>query len=197
MGNEHLLDINAEPAEDQGAGIGGGGPLCVEVDLLAGEIGQGFDFRADEDVQLGRKQAQDRDDLLLNLRNLRLVLLERVAVDDRYIDSLQIQKVVDVLGRTARHDRKNGQVAVVVHDPGNLGREMNGRSFEQACRQADGAGIRPITDVPFGCDGLLVAIVRSTKALCARFREHKKRERKGKEPRENRHDKIFSKMNLK
>jgi len=30
------------------------------------------------------------------------------------------------------------------------------------------AGIRPIADVPFGCDGLLVVVVRSTKALCTR-----------------------------
>ena len=76
MRDEHLFDIDTEAAEDQGAGIGGGSALRIEVDLLAGQIRECFDLGSNEDVQFGRKQAYDVGDALLNLRHLGLVLLQ-------------------------------------------------------------------------------------------------------------------------
>ena len=47
--NKHLFHIQTESAEDQRTGIGGGGTLGIEVDLLALEIRERPYFRANED----------------------------------------------------------------------------------------------------------------------------------------------------
>src|SRR6195256_3213926 len=54
--NKHLLDVNAEAAENQGTGIGSGGALRIEVDFLAGQIRQRSHLGPNEDVQFGGKQ---------------------------------------------------------------------------------------------------------------------------------------------
>ena len=94
MRDEHLVDINPEATEDQGAGIGGGSALGIEVDLFAGQIRECFDLRSNEDVQFGREQTKDVVDALLDLRDLGLVLLQRVTVDDRRINPLQIKQIM-------------------------------------------------------------------------------------------------------
>ena len=82
---------NSEATEHQGAGIGGGSALGVEVDLFICKICECFDFGSNEDVQFGRKQTKDVGDALLDLRDLGLVLLKGVAVDDRDINPFQIK----------------------------------------------------------------------------------------------------------
>jgi hypothetical protein len=50
MREESLVDIDPEPAENEWAGIGCRRPLRIEVDLLAGELGERSDLGTDEDV---------------------------------------------------------------------------------------------------------------------------------------------------
>ena len=50
MREESLVDIDPEPAENEWAGIGCRCPLSIEVDLLAGEIGERSGLGTDEDV---------------------------------------------------------------------------------------------------------------------------------------------------
>ena len=54
--NKHLFDVDAEAAENQGTGIGGGGALRIEVDFLARQIRKRPDLGSNEDVQFGGKQ---------------------------------------------------------------------------------------------------------------------------------------------
>src|SRR6266487_2657608 len=76
-----------------------------------------------------------------------LYSFKRVAVDDRRIDSLEIQKIVYVFGGPAGYDRENLHVPAVIHDPSNLGREPNRRALQKAARQADRPGIEPLPDL--------------------------------------------------
>src|SRR6185369_11446154 len=147
--DEHLVDGNPEAAENQWPGIGGGGALRVEVDLLARQVRQRFDLRPDEDVQIRGKQVDDRDDTLLDLRDLQLVLFERVRVDDRQIHPLEIEKIVDVLGRAPCHDRKNMHLVAFIHHPRNLGSETDRGAFQQTAGKAYGPGIYLLPDLLF------------------------------------------------
>src|SRR5216684_8096591 len=150
--DKHLVDIDAEAAENQGTGIGGGGALRIEVDFLARQIRQRSDLRPNEDVQFGRKQIQQISKALLNLRHLRLVLFKRVAVDDGRINPPEIQQVVYVLSRAAGYDGKNVYYAAVVHDSSDVCREMDGRTLQKATGQTYRPGIDPLSYLPLGQD---------------------------------------------
>src|SRR5713101_2105215 len=56
--NKHLLDVNAEAAEKEGPGKGGGGALLIEVDFHARQTRHRLNFRPNQDAQFGGKQTQ-------------------------------------------------------------------------------------------------------------------------------------------
>ena len=72
VGDEGFCDVKFQSFEDQRTRIGRRSTRGVEVDLFAPEVVQGFDFRTDEDVQFGGKQAEDIGDPLADVRNQRL-----------------------------------------------------------------------------------------------------------------------------
>ena len=71
MRNEGLIDVDAEPAEDQRAGVGGGSAQGIEVHLLAGEIVQALDLGPNEDMQLRREEIEQVGKSFLDIRQLR------------------------------------------------------------------------------------------------------------------------------
>ena len=85
-------------------------PRC-RVDLFPRQVSKRPDFRSNENVQLGWKQIGNVRNALLNFRHLRLVLLKRVAIDDREIDPSEIQEIVYVFRWPARDDRQDLHVA--------------------------------------------------------------------------------------
>src|SRR6202043_747060 len=120
MGNEGLLHVDAEAAEDQRSRIGGGRALGVEIHFLAGEILQALDLRPNEHVHLRREEIEQVGDAALYLRYLNLVLFERVGTDDRHIDATQIKQRIQIFRGTPGDDRQDMQVWPVVDDAGNL-----------------------------------------------------------------------------
>ena len=120
-------------------------PCVLKLTFLPAKSASDLNLRSNEDMQFGGKQSQDVSNALLDLRDLRFVLLQRVAVDDRRIDPLKIKQIIDVFGGTAGYDRKNLHVAAVIHDPGDLGRETNRRPLQQTTGQTYRPGIEPIS----------------------------------------------------
>ncbi len=141
MRNERLLHIEPETAEDQRSGIGGRGAERVEIHLLADEIVQAVDLRPDEDMQLGREEIEHIVDLVLNVRDLALVLVERVRIDDRKVDAAQIEQRIDVFRRSARDDREHVHVVPVVDNPRHLRGEADRRAFQKSPGKAHRPGV--------------------------------------------------------
>ncbi len=75
--DEGLVDVDAEPAEDQRTGVGSRRAQRVEVHLLAGEILQALDLGPHEDVQLRREEVQQVGDVPAELGKLDAVFLQR------------------------------------------------------------------------------------------------------------------------
>ncbi len=146
MRDERLLHLEVQLAEHQGARIGGGRSGCVEIDLLALQVGNGFDLRPGEDVQFRREQVDDVGDALLDVRDERLELLEGIGVDDRGIDPLQVEQGLHVLGRPSGHDRQHMQILAVVDGAGDLRCETDRGSFEQPARQPNGPSVQLFLD---------------------------------------------------
>src|ERR1700736_4963089 len=141
MGNEGLLHVDAEAAEDHGPRIGGGRALGVEIHFLAGEILQALDLRPNEHVHLRREEIQQVGDAALYLRHLNLVLFERVGTDDRHIDAAQIKQRIQIFRGTAGDDRQDMQVWPVVNDAAHFRGQANRRTLKQAAGEADGPGV--------------------------------------------------------
>ena len=139
--NEGLLDVDAQPAEDQRAGVGGGRPQGVEVHLLAGEVLQALDLGPDEDVQLRREEIEQVGDVAPDFRELDPVLFQRVGIDDRQIDAAQIEQRIQVLRRAARDDGQDVQIVPVIDDAGHLRRQTQRRALDQAGSEADRPGV--------------------------------------------------------
>jgi hypothetical protein len=70
--------------------ISGRRALRVEVDLFASEVFERPDFRTDEDVQFGRKEAQNVGKAPFNKRHLSLVVVKSIRVDDGRINTPEI-----------------------------------------------------------------------------------------------------------
>ena len=107
-------------------------------------------------MKLGRKKVQDIRDLLLDVRHLRLVFIQHVRIDDRHVDSPQIQQGVDVLGRASGHDRQDVKVVAVVHHPRDLGSQTERRSFQLPTSETDRPGVYPLLgrlDCALSCRG--------------------------------------------
>ena len=66
-----------------------------------------------------------------------LVLFERVGIDDRRIDAAQIEQRIQIFRRTPGNDRQHMQIRAVIDDAGHLGRQTQGRAFDQAAGEAD------------------------------------------------------------
>ncbi len=134
-----------------GPEIGCCGARSVEIDLLAPEIIQGLDFRTDEDVQFGGKQVEDICDALADVRNQRLELVQRIGVDDRGVDALEVEQSLDVFSRAARDYGKHVQVVTIVHNARNFGREADRGAFQLSAGQPDSPGVEPLDCLQFGC----------------------------------------------
>src|ERR1700682_3282289 len=145
--DKHLLDVEAETAENQGTGIGGGGALRIEVDLLARQIRKRPDLGSNEDMQFGGKQIQQVSHALLNLRHLRFVLFQRVTVDNGRINPLEIQKIIYVFGGAAGYDGKNVHRIAIIHHACDFGRETDGGALQKTPGQTDRPGIEPLPDL--------------------------------------------------
>ncbi len=124
--DEGLFHIDAELPEDDGPRERGRSALRIEVDDLAFEILERVDLRPHEDVHLGGEQAHQVVDTLHGRPEfrLRLEVIEHVTVDDGGINAPQVEQVVDVVERPARHHRDEAHVVAVVEDAGEFRREL-------------------------------------------------------------------------
>ena len=62
-------------------------------------------------------------------------------IDDRRINPAQIQQRVQIFRGAPGDDRQDMQIRAIIDDAGHLGRETQGRTFEQAAGEADGPGV--------------------------------------------------------
>ena len=141
MGDERLLHLNAQAIEDQGTRIGSGRPWGVEVDLFAFQLVERGNVLADQDVRFRRKQVQHIGDAVAKRRHARLEGIERIGVDDRSIDSPQIEERVDVLAWAARDDRQHVQPVPIVDRSCYFRGESDRRTLELPRRKPDRARI--------------------------------------------------------
>src|SRR5262245_13038607 len=123
MRNERVFRIDAEPAEDQRPRICRSRALGVEIYLLAGEILQALDLRPDKDVKLRREQIEQVSNPTPDLRDLNLVLFERVGIDNRRINAAQIEQRVQIFRGAPRDNRQDMQIRAVINDAGHLSGE--------------------------------------------------------------------------
>src|SRR5258708_28476999 len=146
MRNEHLFHIQTQPTEDQWTGIGGCRALRVKVDLFAPEVFERPDLGTDEDVQFGRKEAQNVDKAPFDKRYLSLVLVKGMGIDDGRVNTPEIQQRVDIFGCTLRHDRDDVKLVLFIHDASDLCRESKRSAFDEPTGETDG----PCIDAFFG-----------------------------------------------
>src|SRR5262245_24392947 len=101
--------FDAEPIENKWTRVGSSRATRIEVDRLASKILQTLDFRARENVQFGWEKMHQIINALVDFTDFRVILEvgEDIAVDDRRVDTLEIQEVMHVLEWPARYDRKN------------------------------------------------------------------------------------------
>ena len=92
-------------------------------------------------MQLRREEIEQVSDPTPDLRDLNLVLFERVGIDDRRINAAQIEQRVQIFGGAPSDDRQDMQIRAIIDDAGHLGRETQRRTFEQAAGEADGPGV--------------------------------------------------------
>ena len=95
-------------------------------------------------MQLRREQIEQVRDPALDLRNLNLVLFERVGIDNCRINAAQIEQRVQIFRCAPRDDRQDMQIRAVINDAGHLGGEPERRTFKQAAGEADGPGVHPL-----------------------------------------------------
>ena len=95
-------------------------------------------------MQFRREEVEKIDDALLNLRRLKLVLFERVGVDDRHVDATQIEQRIHVFRGASGHDRQHKHVRPVVDDAGDLGSKTDRCALQQAAGETDRPGIHSI-----------------------------------------------------
>ena len=105
MGNESVFCIDAEPAEDQRSRICRSRALGVEIYLLASEILQALDLGPDKDMQFRGEEIEQVSDPTPDLRDLNLVLFERVGIDDRGVNAPQIEQRVQIFRGAPSNDR--------------------------------------------------------------------------------------------
>ena len=141
MGNEGLFCIDAKAAEDQRPRIGCGRALSVEIHFLAGEILQALDLGPDKDMQLRGEEIEQVRDPTLDVWYLNLVLFERVGIDDRRIDTAQVEQRIQVFRGTPGDDRQDMQIRPVINDARHLRREAEGRPLKQAAGETDRPGV--------------------------------------------------------
>jgi hypothetical protein len=137
------------------------------------------DLRPDEDMQLGREQIEHVVDLVLNVRHLVLVLVERVRIDDRDIDAAQIEQRIDIFRRPARDNRQDVHVVPVVDNPRHLRGKTDRRAFQKSRGKADRPGVDGLPRIWVG--GSLLRLWRRTwlmqakRARIRRLRPHQGR----------------------
>jgi hypothetical protein len=73
----------------------------------------------------------------LDVRHLKLVLFERIGVDDRHVDAPQKKQVVHVFHGTAGHDGQHVQVRPIIGDAGDLGGKADRRALELTGSEAN------------------------------------------------------------
>src|SRR5215471_3099294 len=169
--DQHLLDIDAQALEDDGASqarAGAGGP---EIDLLASQILEALDLVAGENMQLRYRQAHDVVNALLKtLRlSLRAEILEHIRLRDRDVDATQVKKIVKIRRRPARHDRQHAHIVAVVDHRRYFVGHAHLAAGQEAADNADGPRILAVLQLLIGStllDGLW-HLNSSRRGLCA------------------------------
>ena len=88
-------------------------------------------------MQFGRKETHDIDDAPFDERDLGFVLFERIRIDDRCINTPEVEQRIDILGCTACHDGNDVKLVLLIDDAGNLCRQPQRSAFDESAGEPD------------------------------------------------------------
>ena len=141
--DEHRLDLDPKPLEDDLSGQVGRAAGRVERHLAAGEVFEGLELLPGIDVNLGQEQRRDVLDPVLDVRQLHLTpeVIQDVGLRDRDIDPAQVEQVRDVADSAKGHHGDDAKVVPIIERLGQIGRIADERALKQAPRDPNRPGI--------------------------------------------------------
>ena len=100
-------------------------------------------------MQFGWKEVQEVNEASFDKRHLSFLLVKDIRIDDTGIDTPEIEQRIYVLRSTARHDREDVKLALLVHETGDFCREAKRRAFNKAAAgETDGPCIGALLSWP-------------------------------------------------
>src|SRR5262249_54288346 len=110
------LGMDPQPLEHDRAGGGGAPALRAQADLLALQVLERRYLRPSENVEFAHEQLGDVVDPLIDVFDAPgfLHALHTVGIGDGYIDTLEIEKVIDVLVAPVAYDRQDSEVFSII-----------------------------------------------------------------------------------
>src|SRR3954470_2544799 len=131
--DEHRLDLDPKPLEDDLSGQVSSAPGGVERHLSTGEVLERLELLPRIDVNLGQEQRRDVLDPVLDIRNLHLApeVVQDVGLRDRDIDPAQVEQVGDVADGAVGDHGDDPKVVPIIEGLGQIGRIADEGALKQ------------------------------------------------------------------
>src|SRR5262249_31462864 len=134
------LDVDAKPLKQKDTGDTRRASGVDELNPFTAQLLDAGNVVARDQMDLGDWKAQQILDALVKVRKLRLgaEILEEVDLGDGDVNAAQIEQILEVRGRAARHDRQDPHLVTVIDDSSDLLGEAHERPIEHTADETHG-----------------------------------------------------------